>query len=119
MAFEPTTTSRAQANDPAGSPLTGAPGLHDRRRQGWAAGAVALVSGLLLPLAARAVPIQAPSGATVSPSPAGTPGMPAGPRRPGAIPAATLGHASGSDLSLSRGSGRPVPGRSQTMTAEN
>jgi hypothetical protein len=81
--------------------------------------AVALATSFLLPLAATAVPIQAPGSGTASaPVTGGTPGMAAGPRRPGAIPTASRSRDTSSNSDLSSGPRRPVPGQNEALTAK-
>lgn len=82
--------------------------------------AVALATSFLLPLAATAVPIQAPgSGSAAAPATGGTSGMATGPRRPGAIPSTSRSRDTGVSSDLSSGPRRPVPGKSEALTAQN
>jgi hypothetical protein len=81
--------------------------------------AVALATSFLLPLAATAVPIQAPGSGTASaPATGGTPGMAAGPRRPGAISTVSRSRDTGLNSDIASGTRRPVPGQSEALTAK-
>jgi len=81
--------------------------------------AVALATSFLLPLAATAVPIQAPgSGSGAAPASGGTSGMATGPRRPGAIPSTSRSRDTGLNSDLPSGTRRPFPGQSEALTAK-
>jgi hypothetical protein len=81
--------------------------------------AVALATSFLLPLAATAVPIQAPgSGSGAAPAIGGTSGMATGPRRPGAIPSTSRSRDTGLNSDLPSRTRRPFPGQSEALTAK-
>jgi hypothetical protein len=111
--------SQVNLQDSTARPLASAPAEPTPGRQGWAAVAVGLVSSFLLPGAAWAVPIQAPSAASaVAPDPSSTPAVSAGPRRPGLIPSASLHAENPLDSELSSGPRRPVPGQTRTLAVK-
>jgi len=85
--------------------------------RGCAGLSLGLVSSLLIPGAALAVPIQAPGAASAA-APNGTAAVSPGPRRPGLIPSSSPRPGSGlaSDPSSSPPR-RPVPGQNRALSA--
>jgi hypothetical protein len=101
-----------------GTSPASAPAAQGRWLVGCGSVAVALASSLLLPMAATAVPIQtAGTPSTSAAAPAVTATM-TGPRRPGAVPSTSTSRVSATSSDLSSGPRRPVPGKSETLTAE-
>jgi len=106
---------RARADYSPGS----APGLQGWWLRGCGSNAIALAIFLVLPLAASAVPMAPLIPATpVAAAPAGTTSGMNGPRRPGAIPPASLSSGGGSADGLPQAPRRPVPGQNEAL-AEN